>query len=163
MDKDTCKGRCGDVAPSGCGCDVQCKAFGDCCADFGSECSSIGYRAKDAQDRVFAASEATSPRQAVNVPAYAPLFNVISTSSPGSCAAYCGKIGPAPMSVRPTVTGQTAQTNDEKSADSKLQEEYNQWVRDTLMRRTQDAYSEQVLCYVRFIVDNSTFIFDNST
>ena len=32
---DSCGGRCGGAAPSGCSCDPRCIVSGDCCADAG--------------------------------------------------------------------------------------------------------------------------------
>ena len=35
---DSCQGNCGGQAPSGCWCDDQCAAFGDCCHDKAPVC-----------------------------------------------------------------------------------------------------------------------------
>ena len=34
----SCKGRCNDVAPSGCRCDPSCRKEGGCCHDFEAQC-----------------------------------------------------------------------------------------------------------------------------
>ncbi len=36
---DSCRGRCGDRAPSGCWCDAQCTSNSDCCPDYQSVCT----------------------------------------------------------------------------------------------------------------------------
>jgi hypothetical protein len=38
----SCFGRCGVDAPAGCGCDISCLDFFDCCPDFVSQCACVG-------------------------------------------------------------------------------------------------------------------------